>query len=243
MTPPDELVLLVRKFANNSYRFLFRHKDNVADLLRWREPVLTEAILFDKLTVLPDTFVAADFAALESDVLLRVPFRLAGSPDGTIELFILIEHQSEPDSLMIFRVIRYVVLVYERQAAEWLKSHHDLRGFEFEPVLPIVFYSGTRTWKELDQMPRLVRGGELFEKRLPRLEPEFINLSTTDAEELQTRIGILGWVLWLIQQKKRKANVFRDVLTRVVRQVDGLHARARGRWEHLEVDPKNWTAD
>jgi predicted transposase YdaD len=233
MTPPEDLVQLVRKFANNSYRFLFRHKDNVADLLRWREPAIAEAIVFEKLTVLPDTFVAADFAALESDVLLRVPFRWTGDRDGTIELFILIEHQSEPDSLMIFRVIRYVVLVYERQATEWLKTHHDLRGFEFDPVLPLVFYSGTRTWKELEQMPLLVRGGKLFEKRLPGLEPEFINLSTTDPEELQSRIGTLGWVLWLIQQKKRKAEVFRDVLTRVVRQVDGLHARARGRWEQL----------
>jgi hypothetical protein len=68
---------------------------------------------------------------------------------------------------------------------------------------------------------------------LPHLEPEFINLSTTTAEELQSKIGTLGWVLWLIQQRKRKAGVFRDALTQVVRCVDELHARAHGRWEHL----------
>jgi hypothetical protein len=233
MLPPEDVVQLVRKFANNSYRYLFRQSENVAELLRWREPRIARRINFAKLTVLPDTLVTADFAALESDVLVRVPFRLKAGSDGTIEVFILIEHQSEPDERMHFRVIRYVVLIYERQAAEWLKTHNHLRDFAFEPVWPLVFYSGTRTWTQLKPMAELVRGGKLFEKRLPHLEPEFINLSTTTAEELQSKIGTLGWVLWLIQQRKQKADVFRDALTRVIHRVDDLHATARGRWQHL----------
>jgi hypothetical protein len=233
MLPSEDDILLARKFANNSYRYLFRHPDNVAELLRWRKPKIARRFEFDKLTVSPDTFVTPDFAALESDVLLRVPFRLKVGSDGTIEVYILVENQSEPDETMIFRVIHYVVMIYQRQAAEWKKTHDNLRDFEFDPVLPIVFYSGTRTWTQLKPMRELVRGGKLFEKRLPRLEPEFINLSTTTPEELQSKIGTLGWVLWLIQQRKRKADIFRDVLTRVVRRVDGLLDQSHERWEHL----------
>ncbi len=233
MPPPEEVIQLVRKFANNSYRYLFRHPDNVAELLRWREPRIARRIDFEDMTVLPDTFVTMDFAALESDVLLKLPFRWKANADGTIEVFILIEHQSEPDEQMLFRVLRYVILIYERQMAEWLKTHSNLRDFEFEPVLPIVFYSGTRTWTRLKPMRELVRGGKLFEKRLPELEPEFINLATTSPEELQHKIGTLGWVLWLNQQRKQKADVFRDALKQAVRRIDGLLDRSPARWEQL----------
>ena len=233
MPLPEDVIPLVRKFANNSYRYLFRQPDNVAELVRWREPKLARRIAFADMTVLPDTFVTPDFAALESDMLLQAPFRLQAGADGTITLFILIEHQSEPDPLMIFRVIRYVVMIYERQAAEWLKTHSNLRQFAFEPVLPIVFYSGTRTWEQLQPMHELVRGGKLFEKRLPNLEPEFIRLATTSAEELQKKLGTLGWVLWLVQQSKSDPAVFRDVLAQAVRHIDGLRGTARGRWQHL----------
>jgi predicted transposase/invertase (TIGR01784 family) len=205
----------------------------VVELLRWREPKIARRIEFDKLTVLPETFVTPDFAALESDVLLRVPFRLKIGADGMIQVFILIEHQSEPDALMIFRVIRYVMMIYEHQATDWRKTHHNLRGFEFDPVWPIVFYSGTRTWTQLKPMRELVRGGNLFEKRLRVLEPEFINLATTSEEELQRKIGWLGWVLWLNQQRKRKSVVLRDVRSRVVEHLDGLVDQSNARWEYL----------
>ena len=148
-------------------------------------------------------------------------------------MFILIEHQSEPDELMLFRVLRYVVLIYERQAEEWLRSHSNLRRFRFNPVLPIVFYSGTRTWEGLKAMTELVQQGKLFARRLPTLEPEFINLSRVDPAILRSKGGTLGWVLWLIQQKRQSEAGFRDVLQQVVTRIDKLHGTNRGRWESL----------
>jgi hypothetical protein len=50
---------------------------------------------------------------------------------------------------------------------------------------------------------------------------------------LQSQVGTFGWVLWLIQQKQGREAAFRHVLGQVVAQVDHLHARQRGRWEHL----------
>jgi hypothetical protein len=145
----------------------------------------------------------------------------------------LIEHQSEPDELMLFRVVRYVVSIYERQATEWLQTHRNLRKFRFRPVLPIVFYSGTRTWEGLKPMAELVLQGKLFEKRLPTLEPEFVNLSTTGSGVLQTKPGLFGWVLWLIQQKRQKQAGFSDVLRQVAVRVHRLHDANPGRWDSL----------
>jgi hypothetical protein len=78
-----------------------------------------------------------------------------------------------------------------------------------------------------------VQQGELFARRLPTLEPEFINLSNTDEEDLQNESGLFGWVLWLIQQTRRKEATFRDVLRQVVTRVDKTRQTNPGRWESL----------
>jgi hypothetical protein len=170
---------------------------------------------------------------LESDVLLRAPWRSKGARAGEIQVFILIEHQSEPDEHAVFRAGRYVMQVYDKQEKHWLHSHSNTRGLRFDPVLPIVFYSGTRTWTELETMQQLVHQGDLFGSLIPSLAPVFVNLADTDPGVLQSRVGTFGWVLWLIQQKRRKETEFRDILRQVVARVDQLHARERGRWEHL----------
>ena len=38
MPLPPDVAPLVRGFANNSFRSLFRQSENVADLVRWRKP-------------------------------------------------------------------------------------------------------------------------------------------------------------------------------------------------------------
>jgi hypothetical protein len=82
MSLPPEVIPLVREFANNAFRYLFRQPDNVADLLRWREPRIARGIDFAHMAVQPETFIAPSFGQLESDVILRAPFRLRRSKVG-----------------------------------------------------------------------------------------------------------------------------------------------------------------
>jgi hypothetical protein len=234
MSAPPGVPPLVRQFASNSFKFLFQRGDNVADLLRWRVPRVARRVHLAGLTVEPETFVAPSFTQLESDVLLRAPFRKRSSSAGElIEVFILLEHQSEPDELMVFRVLRYVILIYDRQMATWLQTHPNLRGFRFHPVLPMVFYWGTRSWPELTAMPALVHQGKLFGRQLPDLEPVFIDLARVDGDELHNRAGMIGWVLWLVQQRRLAAAGFQEVLRQVVQRVDRLAGGQHERWQQL----------
>jgi hypothetical protein len=138
MPLPPDVVPLVRNFANNSFRYLFRQGENVADLVRWRTPQIAQGIDFSRLVVQPETFITPGFSELESDVLLRAPWRSRGKARG-IQVFILVEHQSEPDELAVFRANRYVLQVYDKQEKHWLQAHPNTRGLRFDPVLPIVF--------------------------------------------------------------------------------------------------------
>ncbi len=59
MALPPDVVPLVRGFANNSFRYLFRQGDNVADLVRWRAPEIARGIDFTRIAVQPDTFITS----------------------------------------------------------------------------------------------------------------------------------------------------------------------------------------
>src|SRR5262249_21537707 len=146
--------------------------------VRWRTPAIGQRIDWSGVAVQPDTFIAPGFTELESDVLLKAPWRATSGERGYIEVFILIEHQSEPDEHAVFRTARYVLQVYDKQEKQWLRGHGNTRGLRFNPVLPVVFYSGTRTWDELAPMQQLVHQGELFGALLPSIAPVFVNLGT-----------------------------------------------------------------
>lgn len=147
--------------------------------------------------------------------------------------YILVEHPDEQVEHAVFRTGRYVMQVYDKQEKHWLQTHTNTHGLRLDPVLPIVFYSGTRSWDQLEPMQRLVHHGDLFGPLLPALSPVFVNLAATEPEVLQSRVGTFGWILWLIQQKRRQEPVFRDVLRQVVSRLDRLHAKQRGRWEQM----------
>ena len=97
MDLPPEVLPLVRNFNNNSFRYLFRHTDNVSDLVGWQNPKIATSIDFTRMVVEPDSFITPGFSELESDVLLRAPSQV-GTPDACeVQVYLLIEHQSEPE--------------------------------------------------------------------------------------------------------------------------------------------------
>jgi hypothetical protein len=81
-------------------------------------------------------------------------------------------------------------------------------------------------------MRSVVYEGELLGKRIPEIEPLFINLATASESALRSKVGMLGWVLWLNRQSNR-AHGFQDVLRQVVQQIDSLPDEQSERWEQL----------
>src|SRR5258708_299676 len=65
------------------------------------------------------------------------------------------------------------------------------------------------------------------------IEPLFVNLARSDAQELRSQAGIIGWVLWLAQQRRRRGSAFQDVLQAAVQQVDRLPEQQRERGRQL----------
>ena len=134
--------------------------------------------------------------------------------------------------MIVFRVLEYVVQIYKAQSRAWRQKHDSFAGLRLNPVLPIVFYTGTRRWDSLGQVSDLVEMGEKLGAMIPGLTPLFVNLSALPAVRLETA-GFFGWVLELVQQRRARQAEFQDLLGRVVGHLEAMPAAERFRWLEL----------
>jgi predicted transposase YdaD len=219
---------IVRQFAQNGMKFLLENPGNVRELLAVGEVALLDQIDFDHLTSLRASFVQRDYRNVEADVVLSAPLLdLAGQPEmQTVTIYILIEHQSEPDPAMAFRVLEYVIQIYKAQARDWGRRHRSLAGLRLHPVLPVVLYTGTRHWEGMGRLEDLVdRGGE-FRPVIPAFDPMFLNLSVIPAAKLEAAGGF-GWVLRLVQQRHARRAEFQELLRNAIERLESLPASER----------------
>src|SRR5262245_48326048 len=126
MLDPELLERLIRHFHENGLKVLLEHPANVHDLLQILQVRLVPRIDFSRMRVESAHFVERDFSHLESDLVLQAPLRPARKGKGqAVTIFILIEHQSEPDRFLVFRVLEYVVAIYKRQMLAWLRDRKN----------------------------------------------------------------------------------------------------------------------
>ena len=134
----------------------FSHKDNAAKIV-FGDPVLcaqflkgyTDIPLFKEIKPEDIENVSSHFLPLfqesrDSDTVNKI--RIG---DSEIYLIALIEHQSENDFDMSFRILRYIVFIWTDYAAQQEKLHKGItksKAFLYPPILPVVYYEGTSTW-------------------------------------------------------------------------------------------------
>ncbi len=234
MPSRKRLNLLVRNFHENGLKFMLENPGNVRDLLQLLGVELLPRIDFARMQVVPGRFVQREFRHVEADLVLQAPLRPEpGSGQRRILLYILIEHQSELDHLMPLRVLEYVVLIYKRQLRLWERQHGNLDHCRLQPVLPIVLYTGTRTWDRLGGVRELVELGDELAERVPELQPLFLNVGQTSAEAL-AQGGPFGLLLLLLAQQRRvRLPVFEQTLREVVQGLEALGEQDRARWLEL----------
>ncbi len=137
--------------VNNSHT-----KDNAAKIV-FGDPVLcaqflkgyTDIPLFKEIKPEDIENVSSHFLPLfqesrDSDTVNKI--RIG---DSEIYLIALIEHQSENDFDMSFRILRYIVFIWTDYAAQQEKLHKGItksKAFLYPPILPVVYYEGTNTW-------------------------------------------------------------------------------------------------
>jgi predicted transposase/invertase (TIGR01784 family) len=115
------------------------------------------------LAVCPGSFVDEDLQQVHSDLLYAVRTRAGG--EGLV--YVLFEHQSSPDATMPFRLLRYLVRVWER----WLRDHEGARTLPI--VIPVLLHHGDGVWQASPELASMFDASpELLEAARPFL-PHF----------------------------------------------------------------------
>ena len=169
-------------------------KDNAAKIV-FGDPVLcaqflkgyTDIPLFKEIKPEDIENVSSHFLPLfqesrDSDTVNKI--RIG---DFEIYLIALIEHQSENDFDMSFRILRYIVFIWTDYAAQQEKLHKGItksKAFLYPPILPIVYYEGTSTWSAPLNFKNRVFLSDVFGDYIPSFHYLVVPLNKYSKQDL-----------------------------------------------------------
>ena len=120
----EELKPLIREFPDRSIRWLLETPDNLYGLLLVVIGDLAKSINYSKLQQVNRTFIQDNFRKREADMLFIAPFSEgAEQTEYEVLIYILIEHQSSVDLTMPFRILSYIVRIWETQRQEFEENN------------------------------------------------------------------------------------------------------------------------
>ncbi|HEX7669247.1 MAG TPA: Rpn family recombination-promoting nuclease/putative transposase [Polyangiaceae bacterium] len=140
------------------FKFLFSQPENAAAELRTVLPKeLSSRLDWASLALSPASFVDERLKGREADLLFSV--RCQGRDAF---LYLLLEHQSTSDVLMPFRLLRYVVRIWDA----FLQGHPDAR--KLPAVIPVVIHHSDAGWSTPTELLALI---DLDEHALEAVSP------------------------------------------------------------------------
>ena len=108
-------------------------------LFRWvLPPGVVDRVDLDRLESVPCTFVSDELTERLADLVFCTPLR--SDPDRY--LYLLLEHQSVPDPLIVDRVDEYV-----HRITSWVRQNQPERVSDRPLVVPVVVHQGVNGWK------------------------------------------------------------------------------------------------
>ncbi|MEK7206046.1 MAG: Rpn family recombination-promoting nuclease/putative transposase, partial [candidate division NC10 bacterium] len=217
---------VLRDFPDRAIRWLLESPDNVRGLLLAAVPALVERFDLPRLRQAPRSFVQESLRAREADCVLRVPFRAAdGTSEREVWVYILIEHQSAPDAWLAFRLLSYMLALWESERREQEERGVPMADRRLSAILPLVLYTGQRPWERLTSLRDLVDVPAELEAFVPRHDSVFFSVSMADPRTLTAGGDPLGYVLLLFHLAEAPVEELAEALREVFTGLEGL-ARA-----------------
>ena len=130
------------------------------------------------ISICPGTFVDEELKLSESDVLFKC---LAGESKAYI--YILAEHQSTQDALMPFRLLKYIIKIWDYHQVSLAKKD----ALPFPVIFPLVFYTGKGAYKGPKAIWDLCgKESELMQKIFTK-PFHLVNVNDASEDELTSR--------------------------------------------------------
>lgn len=156
------------------------------------------------LELQPGSFRDADLVAGHVDLLFSV--RCEGRPAF---VYVLFEHQSTTDVLMPFRLLRYMVRIWERFRRD------NPAAERFPPIVPVVLHHSRGGWSGAEAFSDLLDVDFASRSALGRFVPDFRfvldDISTASDADLRLRSALASAALFLLRDARHSADVLADL--------------------------------
>lgn len=205
----------IQHFPDRSTRWLLQEKENVQGLMEIVADELASQIDFNRLTQRNTSFISETLREQESDLIFSVPFYGESETDELI-IYILIEHQSTVDASMGFRVLFYMMQIWDSQRREWESERVPKSEWHLRPILPIVFYTGIQRWNTPLSLTAIMETPAALSRFVPTFDTLFLNVKETEASNLTRNDHPFGWLLTVLQQEHSDEESLRVALERAM---------------------------
>ena len=216
-------------FPDRSARWLLSNTDNLQGLLEIIGSDLVNALDFSKVQLVNTTFIADNLREQESDLVFLLPFRDADETE--VMIYILLEHQSTVDPSMGFRLLFYMVQIWDQQRQKWVSENVPKREWRFRPIIPVVFYTGEQVWQTLPSLETLMDVPEALTRFIPKFETLFLSVKGASDEMLLKTDRPFGWLMRVLKEEKADTEVFISVLERLGEHLGTLSDAERASWK------------
>lgn len=187
----------MKKIKDNMFKSLFTDTDLFYMLLKdFIKEDWVDIVEKSNLELVSSSFVDSIETNRESDIIYKVKLE-----DEEIFVFILLEHQSKVNYLMIFRVLEYMVKLWRKYIDDNKKISLN-KSFLLPPIYPIIFYDGSNEWTAVKNFQEKVKDAKSFKEYLPDFKYDIISLRDISYEELQNHKDLLSAIMLIDKIKK-----------------------------------------
>lgn len=208
-------------FSDRSVRWLLEDKENVRGLIEILASELVDLIDFSQLELQRTNFLSSKLQEQVSDLIFSVPFK-SGTETDELLIYILIEHQSTVDVSMGFRMLFYMMHIWDAQRQRWLSDNVPKSKWRLRPILPIVFYSGDRPWHVPLSVTAIMDMPEVLRRFVPIFDTLFLNVKGTETAEFTKTGHPFGWLLTVLQHEQADKENIKEALTEAIAHLNTL---------------------
>ncbi len=146
----------IRSIHDKLFKSVFSDpKEAVSFFKAYLPEKIMQHIDWSGIQLLNRSYVSEEFREIESDLLYRVGMK---NINRSVYLYLLFEHQSSPDKWIRFRLLKYLIGIWDNLFQE--KTNPE----KLPPILPIVFYQGTHQWNYSTEFKDLVEEIDIDDK-------------------------------------------------------------------------------
>ena len=117
---------------------------------------------------------------------------------------------------MGFRVLFYMMQIWDFQRREWESNNVPKSQWRFRPILPIVYYTGEKRWSNPLTLEAIMDMPDALARFVPKFDTLFLSVNETEAADLKKTDHPLGWLLTVLQKENADTETLSTALFEAV---------------------------